>query len=154
MACRGQSHPEENAESRGDSNLQEELVRQIQKSMGKQRLIEAARRSVEQAERERLQSKLRHVGPFPSQTSKILFPITMSSAYFMKSAYFIKNILASLLSWKSHQKALCFHGCEKHYCCICRPRKTSKGGKSWNLIAVNLNLTQDRYADPGNWTVS
>lgn len=59
------SHPEENAESRGDAALQEELVRQIQRSMGKQRLIEAARRSVEQAEKDRLKSKLKDVSSSP-----------------------------------------------------------------------------------------
>ena len=55
------SHPEENAESSGDAALQEELVKQLTRSMGKQRLIDAAKRSMEKAEKERLKSELQDV---------------------------------------------------------------------------------------------
>lgn len=61
------SHPEENAESSGDSALQEELIKQLTRSMGKQRLIEAAKKSIEKAEKERLKSELQDV--------RFLFPL-------------------------------------------------------------------------------
>lgn len=56
--CTANSHPEENAESSGDAALQEELVKQLTRSMGKQRLIEAAKRSMDKAEKDRLKSEL------------------------------------------------------------------------------------------------
>ena len=54
LMCRLCSHPEENAESSGDTDLQELLVQQINRRVGKQRLFDPAKKSKTRAERQRL----------------------------------------------------------------------------------------------------